>query len=356
MFSYVNGTLSSNAKILSCSVPQGSILGPLLFLIFVNDMPISNELDNFLFADDTTALTTGQDIEETGAFVNAELHKLGLWLRSNELCINTTKTKVMVFSNKKSVPDFPFVFNSNDIDCQEDSNLIKPLERISNSSSTPAVKILGVHLDEHLTFDYHCQKICKKINSALFHISSVRNTLSIKTLKKLYFALIHPHILYCLPAYSFTSARNRKAIFNKQKQCLRIVMKSKYNSHTEPLFYESQILPLEDLILQQKLMFMHAIAHQYSTVNFPHFFSNQASNDHRFSFRNDSDFFVYRTNLSSVQKMPLIDFPSTWNDIDQSLKEIPSKLRFKKTVKLELLDKYSNFRCNRTICVSCIDF
>ena len=172
--------------------------------------------------------------------------------------------------------------------------------------------------------------------------------LSPTALIKLYYALIHPHILYCLPAYGFTSARNRKMIFNKQKQCVRIIRKAKYNSHTEPLFYESQILPLEDLLTQQKLIFMHSIAHQYSSVNFPQFISNRSVNEHRYTFRNESDFFVHRTNLSTVQKMPLIDFPSTWNNIDQSLKEIPSKIVFKKTIKHELLAKYSDFRCNRT--------
>ena len=91
-------------------------------------------------------------------------------------------------------------------------------------------------------------------------------------------------------------------IFNKQKQCIRIINKSRYNSHSEPLFYASKILPLEDLILQQKLLFMHSLTHGHLTVDFPHFIINQAANDHRFDLRNDGDYHVPRTNLSTVQK------------------------------------------------------
>ena len=229
------------------------------------------------------------------------------------------------------------------------------MERISNLSSCPAIKILGVHLDENLSFDYHCQKVLKKVNSALFHISSAKHMLSTKTLIKLYYALVHPHLLYCLPAFSFTSVKNRKMISNKLKQVVRIICKAKYNAHTEPLFFKTQILPFDDLILQQKLIFMHAIVHNYSSVCFPHFITNLTFNAHRFNLRNENDFFVPRTDSSFVQRMPLIDFPAAWNNIDQSLKSIASKQSFKKILKQELLDKYRNFTCDRSLCISCIN-
>jgi len=100
--------------------------------------------------------------------------------------------------------------------------MITPFDRITDFSKTPTIKIIGVFLDEFLIFDCHCQKVCKKMKSAMLFISSARNMLSLNALKKLYFAFIQPHILYCLPAFSFLSAKNRKLIFNKQKQCIRI--------------------------------------------------------------------------------------------------------------------------------------
>ena len=356
MYVFINGSLSTKVATLVRSVPQGSILGPLLFLIFINDMPLATSLDCFLYADDNTTLTSGTDLKAIGPLVNLELQKLGQWLRANELAINTSKTKIMIFSNKKIIPEFPFVFNQNDIECTVDNpNFITPIERISNNSTTPYIKLLGVYFDEHLTFDHHVDKVCKKVNSAFFHFNAVKNFLSIKALTKLYFALIHPHFVYCLPVYSFTNARNRKRLSIKQKQCIRIICKSKYNAHSEPLFYKLKILPFEDLIVQHKLIFMQSLAHNHSVVKFPHFIRNSEANLHRFDFRNESDFFVDRTNYQSVKKMPYIDFPSTWNSIDSSLKEISSKPLFKKTIKLELLDKISNFQCNKTLCISCMN-
>ena len=179
--------------------------------------------------------------------------------------------------------------------------------------------------------------------------------LSKKSLKKLYFAMVHPHFLYCLPVYSFTSAKNINSLFKKQKQCIRVINKVKYNAHTEPLFFNSGILPLEDLIVQQKLLFMHAIAYNYSAVKYEAFRSNTIATDRHYGLRNDNDFFVPRAYSSTVSKMPLVDFPLVWNNLDISLKDLVMKNNFKNTVKQQLLDKYVDFRCNRTVCYSCMN-
>ena len=290
----------------------------------------------------------------TGNFVNLELQKLGIWLRANELAINTDKTKVMIFSNRKQIPEFNFVFNNNDIGLNN-PELIHKLERISNASPVPYFKMLGVYLDEHLTFDYHVLKITKKINSALYLINSAKHLLSKKSLKKLYFAMIHPHLLYCLPVYSFCSAKNISLLFKKQKQCIRIINKAKYNAHTEPLFYENNILPLHDLINHQIMLFMHSLVYKYSPVDFDSFIPNALVSNHRQGLRNDNDFHIPRSNITIVTKMPLINFPHIWNDLESSIKDISSRSLFKTNTKLELLNKYSNYRCQRTLCYSCMN-
>ena len=355
MYTMVNGQLSSNLKTINRSVPQGSILGPLLFLIFINDMPNSTDLLSILFADDTTTLASGSDINSVGPLINLELQKIGIWLKPNELSINTSKTKIMIFSNNRPIPYFKFVFNNNDFNTLQNPNLISEVERIESNSKNPCFKMLGVLFDEKLSFDHHCTKVLKKINSALFLINRAKHLLSKNSLKRLYYAMIHPHLLYCLPIYCYTSSKNIETLYKKQKQCIRTINNAKFNAHSEPLFYNSDIMPFRDLIWQQKLLILHPIVHNYSVSKFSNFKKLINVHGHEYPLRNNNDFFIPRPLCSKVSKMPLIDFPTTWNNIDESFKKIQSKNSFKKQLKLACMDNYANFRCQKTLCYACLN-
>ena len=106
-----------------------------------------------------------------------------MWLRANKLAINTEKTKVMVFHSKyKTIPHFDFKFDNNDLGAS-DQNLIHPIERIHNNSKIPAFKLLGIFLDENLTFNYHFSQIRNKISKSLYSLNQAKHFLSEKALK-----------------------------------------------------------------------------------------------------------------------------------------------------------------------------
>ena len=145
---YYNG-VSSNVLPVTCGVPQGSVLGPLLFLIYINDLPnISSKLTFYLFADETNIYYESKDLKELEKTVNQELKLLSMWLNINRLALNVSKTNFVIFRSIKRPLDHnvTLILNRKAID-QKDH-----------------VKYLGVLMDQHLTWKYQISNVSKKIS------------------------------------------------------------------------------------------------------------------------------------------------------------------------------------------------
>jgi hypothetical protein len=138
------------------SVIQGSTLGLILFLCYINDFWKATSLFSVLFADDTTCLAKGHTIRELIAYVNDELRKIANWFRSNKMALNTGKTKFMSFRTRGKFiddNDCNLVYNSTEIGHESDPMLISPIERVHNNGLEKSFKLLGVYFDEYLSFD-----------------------------------------------------------------------------------------------------------------------------------------------------------------------------------------------------------
>jgi hypothetical protein len=250
---------------------QGSILGPLLFLCYINDIYRATELATFLFADDTSCLAEQSNLNSLILHVNTELQKLATWFKANKIAVNFKKTNFIIFHTRgkkidANCPDV--VFNSNDLNSPSpDPNLIYKLERIHDLNPDNKLrnfKLLGVFFDEHLTFNKHLSNIWAKLSSANFCLKRVANFITTKTLRTLYFSLFHPHLLYCSINSSCASQSALNKITLLQKKAIRIITKSKASAHTAPLFYNSNILPFDKILTLNKHLFMHSIAFNYS--------------------------------------------------------------------------------------------
>jgi hypothetical protein len=140
------------------------------------------------------------------------------------MAVNVAKTKFVVFKPKGMRADIDendwIFYDNNDPNVPPDPSKIFKLERISLSNVNPAdrcYKLLGIYLDEHLSFDHHITTVCNKISKSNFIISKVKNVLPLSSLKTLYYALVHPHLLYCLPIYACTSQKNLNRLSKAQK-------------------------------------------------------------------------------------------------------------------------------------------
>jgi hypothetical protein len=225
----IDGSLSAT-KTFNISVIQGSILGPILFLIYINDLYKASSLLKFMFADDTACVASNHNLKDLITYVNDELKKVARWFRANKMAVNVGKTKFILFHTKgKQIdPNIELTYDDNEPN-SNDPTLIHPVERFHSSHPNPscrAYKILGVYIDETLSFDFHTQYIISKLNRSLYCINKVKNFLPTEAMRSLYFALIHSHLSYCPIITSCASNSNIQKIAKIQKKAVRIITKN----------------------------------------------------------------------------------------------------------------------------------
>jgi hypothetical protein len=335
----ING-VHSDALSIEISVIQGSILGPILFLCYINDFYSATSLFTALFADDTTGLGKGKNLSLLTTYVNAELQKISNWLRSNKMAINTAKTKFIVFrtrGKRVNPADCILLYNDNEIGSPENPELIYPISRIYNDGDEKSFKLLGVLFDEYLSFDEHVTSLCAKISKSLFCLHRIKNFVTNAALKSLYYAMVHSHIAYCINIYGCASATVLNKLIVKQKEAIRVVCLAKFRDHTNPLFKRLGILPLNKLIRYSSLKFMHKYKHNRLPFSFNETWLTNRARNPDIILRNADNLYVPAHNFATLKKHPYFAFPKFWNE-DNNDKLNPSHKQYLKSVKSALLN------------------
>lgn len=227
------------------------------------------------------------------------------------------------------------MYNNNEIGQIEKPENIFELERCYNENPNKdhrTYKLLGVTFDEHLSFDQHTQKICAKISQSNFIISRTKNLLNAQTLKMLYFSMVHPHIMYCLPIYGCTSLKNINKLCKIQRKVIRTVAKAAYNAPTPNLFKHLDILPVDKLIPFSQCLLVHSIFHKYCPPSLRNawLLNNQRENTH--TLRNSNEFYTPLARSEQVKKLTLFSLPALWNSLPE-FKTNNNKNSFKRALK-----------------------
>jgi len=363
-FVYLNGVASSLLEILN-GVPQGSILGPLLFLIYINDSCEYSNLMSILFADDTALGASGENLQQLNHYVNVEFHKICSYFRKNKLSLHPDKTKFIVFSNSNLVANQDFkIFISNSNLCFNDPTAYKTeIARVRKEDEVPAIKYLGVHFDPLLNFNYHTKILSKKVSKALYAIRAVKNFLPPSALYSIYYALFHSHINYAIQIWSSGNPANLETLFKIQKKAIRLISNSSYNAHTEPTFKLLEILPIKNLANFTKIQFMQQFVQKTLpssllntwTRNFERRHQEEAQHHHH--LRNDNDLFIPPARTNQIQRFPLFLFPELWNSVPDNIKILRNHQTFASTLKKHFISELSDIpRCDRLLCPSCHKF
>jgi hypothetical protein len=331
----VNSHMSDLLNI-TCGVFQGSILGPILFLCYINDIFNATDLATFLFADDTSCMAESNNLPDLVNYVNRELNKLAVWFKANKLAVNVCKTNYMIFhakGKKVELNGLEILFNSNDPNATPpDPNLICALERIHDNNPNEKLrsfKLLGVFLDEHLSLSKHITHICSKLSRANFILRRVNNLLPQKCLRTLYFSLFHSHLLYCTNIVSCASQSNLNRVSLLQRKAIRIITKSSYNDHTGPLFLSLRILPFDKIIQLNRLLFMHSVTYSYAPLSFHDTWSLNENRDLNYDLRNRDTFLTPPVRIELFRKIPLYSLPTEWNNLGEHIRLQRNRTTFK---------------------------
>ena len=338
----IEGNFSTEKLILTC-ILQGSILGPILFLIYINDLFSVSSALTLMFADDTFALKSGPHLNSLIEQINKDINMMAIWFKANKLVVNKSKTKFMIFHIKgKKIENFPQVlFDENEPNIPFNPDLVCPLERYHDKHQNKdcrAYKLLGIYIDEHLNLDLHVKHIANKLNKSLYCMRAAKNNLNLKGLRALYFALIHSHLSYCPTILNCLSTSNKNILSKIQKKALRIITNSRYNAHTSPLFLQLKILPFEKIIKQGNLIFMHSIYYNYAPKSFIDVWTKNNEREGDLNLRNDELFSIPAPRIEFFKKMPLYSLPLEWNN-SGVLMYYENKITFKYALKNKLFDE-----------------
>jgi hypothetical protein len=358
-FVSINNT-SSSMKATSLGVPQGSILGPILFLIYINNLPASCDLLSLLFADDTTLAASGENLADLIIYTNNQLHKISTYFRLNKLALNPKKTQFILISNSPTAKTsiIELNINNNNPDAVHNPSLVYPIERVSSASPIPAVKFLGVYFDPDLNFKYHLQYISSKIARSLFLLRRSKNILNANSLQTLYYSLVHCHLIYGNQIWSSGAPSSLTVLHRKQKAAIRIITSSPYNAHTEPLFKTLNILPLPSLCEFFRLQFMQRFIQGLLPSSFNNIWvTNSAyrSSLTSMALRNSDDFYIPFARLTQTSNHPYFLFPRLWDNFkEENIKILREKIEFNRELKHFLVSKLSAVvDCQRLFCPSC---
>jgi hypothetical protein len=239
----ING-IDSEVKDVTCGVPQGSSLGPLLFLIYINDFrSCLSDTDCGHFADDTFIIFSSKTPKTIETIVNYELKSVVTWLRLNKLSLNAGKTELIFFrSNHRPL-------NYDKISIKLNGLKLVPVEFI---------KYLGMYIDHHLNWNTHIDELCKKLSRANGIISKLRYNAPIDICKRVYYAIFFSHLINGCNLWSLTPRnKNISRIERLQKKCVRIMTFAPFNAHTNPIFQELELLKVQDVINCQQLRLVY---------------------------------------------------------------------------------------------------
>ncbi len=347
---YFRGGFSSTIEEIVIGLIQGSCLGVLTFLVFINDLEASalEALFN-LFCDDTLIFLKSDSFQNLVSKLNEILPQVNDWYKANKMIINSLKTKVVLFqtprqqltqNDKDLIKNFPVFINNNN----ENEHLPEKIVKLNLTGShnpedkDQSARHLGVQIDDKLNFKAHFNLLHKRLMRAVFSLRIMKHLLDLKHLKMLYSSYIKSIIEYSILIFSAVPNSTIAPIKKIQKECVRLITNKPRTAPSAPLFKQLQILPFKELMDFNIAQFMFRFKHGLC----PKVFDNQWNyrfSLHSYNTRQRRDFTVDASTRSYIQNSPLNYFPRFFNSLPEYLKRIDDFKEFKRKTFIFLLNR-----------------
>ena len=218
-----SGGKLSGSMIIEHGVPQGSILGPLLFLIYINDIESSSDAGLVIFADDTTAILKDKCLDSLIGQMRETMLGIERWFITNRLSLNADKTENIIFTLRDQDDD------------------------LDENFQTDSVRLLGVYLDQTLIFETHITKLAKKLSSAIYCLKNLKSEVQQSVILMAYHSLFHSHCSYAILVWGHCAQASR--VFALQRRAVRVIDGMHYRADAKPAFIKYNILTLPSVYI-----------------------------------------------------------------------------------------------------------
>ena len=313
---------SSEAGMVTCGVPQGSILGPLLFLCYVNDMPMSIKCKLLLYADDSALIISGTDPTQIAEKLTKELESCQQWLMDNKLSLHLGKTEAMIFGTKRKLKQV----ESFEVKC---GNI-----KINNVNQ---VKYLGLQIDDNLSGENAVKNVLKKANSRLKFLYRYSDMLKFPARKTLCSALIQCHFDYsCSSWYPSINKNLKDKLQIAQNKMIRFILNLNNRAHIgQNELDKAGFLKVSKRVTQLKLGQVFKINNKTCPLYLTQHFNRLNEGDERIATRGKAyNFHIPRINTNTFAYTAIKD----WNSLPSRIKEIKSENLFKEKIKRHLVE------------------
>ena len=232
----------SNVVNVDFGVPQGSVLGPLLFLIYINDLHVAIKYSKTRhFADDTNLLIKNNSLKQLKKHLNFDLRQLCNWLKANKISLNCSKTELIIFRHPNKQINYNLKI------------------KINGKKLMPSkfVKYLGIHIDPHLNWSHQVDSLSIKLSRAAGMLAKIRHYVSKATLRNIYFGIFSSILTYGSQVWGQFSNKHICRLQRIQNKAVRIINFAKFRDPSTPLYHKSRILKLSDHIKLQNFIYVH---------------------------------------------------------------------------------------------------